>query len=100
MRLPAVIFDLDGTLVDSEPNYYEAGRRLLAQHGVRDFTWERFSRFIGVSTRETIEVLRAEHGLTAPVEELLDGKNRLYVELARQATEAFPQMRAFVETLH
>ncbi|MFI9256122.1 hypothetical protein ACIGT4_00155 [Streptomyces sioyaensis] len=25
-----VIFDLDGTLVDSEPHYYEAGRRLGA----------------------------------------------------------------------
>jgi len=28
----AVIFDLDGTLVDSEPNYYEASRRTLAAY--------------------------------------------------------------------
>ena len=35
----AVIFDLDGTLVDSEPNYYEAGRQTLAEHGVPGFTW-------------------------------------------------------------
>lgn len=32
-----VIFDLDGTLVDSEPNYFEAGRRTLAGQGVTDF---------------------------------------------------------------
>ena len=32
----SVIFDLDGTLVDSEPNYYEAGRRTLAEYGVPD----------------------------------------------------------------
>lgn len=36
-----VIFDLDGTLVDSEPNYFEAGRQVLSEHGVLDFSWQR-----------------------------------------------------------
>lgn len=76
---PHVIFDLDGTLVDSEPNYYEAGRRLLARYGVRDFDWEAHTRFIGIGTRETLTVLRAEYGIDAPVEELLAGKNALYL---------------------
>ncbi|MFI1619550.1 HAD family hydrolase [Streptomyces lydicus] len=94
-----VIFDLDGTLVDSEPNYYEAGRRLLAGYGVADFSWEHHTRFIGIGTRETLEVLRREFGLDAPVEELLAGKNRVYLELARAHTEVFPEMRALVEHL-
>ncbi|MFI6106459.1 HAD family hydrolase [Streptomyces sp. NPDC051310] len=96
----AVVFDLDGTLVDSEPNYYEAGRRLLESHGVTDFSWERHTDFIGIGTRETLEALKEEYGLDAPIEELLAGKNRHYLELARAATEVFPQMRAFVELLH
>ncbi|MFF3751829.1 HAD family hydrolase [Streptomyces sp. NPDC002018] len=99
-RIPAVIFDLDGTLVDSEPNYYEAGRQLLAQHGVTDFTWEHHTRFIGISTRETLEVLRREYAIDAPVDELLAEKNRLYLERVRTSTEVFPQMRTFVERLH
>ncbi|MDX2705739.1 HAD family phosphatase [Streptomyces sp. PA03-6a] len=99
MTLPAVIFDLDGTLVDSEPNYFEAGRRLLSAHGVDDFTWEQHRRFIGIGTKETLETLREEYGLSASVQELLDGKNRLYLELARGATDVFPRMRAFVELL-
>ncbi|MFF7230962.1 HAD-IA family hydrolase [Streptomyces sioyaensis] len=94
-----VIFDLDGTLVDSEPNYYEAGRRLLAGYGVPDFSWEHHTRFIGIGTRETLEILRREFGIEAPVEELLAGKNRLYLELARAHTEVFPEMRALVERL-
>lgn len=97
---PSVIFDLDGTLVDSEPNYYEAGRRLLAEHGVADFSWEHHTRFIGIGTRETLEVLREEYGIEAPVDELLAGKNRHYLELARASTDVFPEMRKFVERLH
>ncbi|WP_369208486.1 HAD family hydrolase [Streptomyces sp. PU-14G] len=97
---PAVVFDLDGTLVDSEPHYYEAGRQLLAAHGVRGFTWEEHSRFIGVGTRETLETLRRVHGLTTPVDELLTEKNRLYLQLARSGTEVFCEMRKLVERLH
>ncbi|MET7617234.1 HAD family phosphatase [Streptomyces sp. NPDC005408] len=99
-RTPSVIFDLDGTLVDSEPNYYEAGRRLLAEHGVTDFSWEHHTRFIGIGTRETLEILRGEYGIEAPVDELLAGKNRNYLELARASTGVFPEMRKFVELLH
>ncbi|MGP3977673.1 HAD family hydrolase [Streptomyces sp. 8N114] len=97
---PAVVFDLDGTLVDSEPHYYEAGRRLLAAHGVTGFTWEDHSRFVGIGTRETLETLRRKHGLTASVDQLLAEKNRLYLELARSGTEVFPEMRKLVERLH
>jgi beta-phosphoglucomutase family hydrolase len=99
-RTTSVIFDLDGTLVDSEPNYYEAGRRLLAEHGVADFSWGHHARFIGIGTRETLETLRGEYGIEAPVEELLAAKNRTYLELARTSTDVFPEMRKFVERLH
>ncbi|MFF5899687.1 HAD family hydrolase [Streptomyces argenteolus] len=97
---PSVLFDLDGTLVDSEPNYYEAGRRLLTRYGVRDFSWEDHTRFIGIGTRETLTVLRAEYGIEAPVDELLAGKNALYLELAGTSTTVFPEMRTLVEQLH
>ncbi|MFJ2115883.1 MULTISPECIES: HAD family hydrolase [unclassified Streptomyces] len=99
-RTPAVIFDLDGTLVDSEPHYYEAGRRLLAQYGVPDFSWEQHSRFIGIGTRETLAALREEYGIDAPLDTLLAEKNRLYLERVRAATEVFPQMRKLVERLY
>ncbi|GAB2825195.1 HAD family hydrolase [Streptomyces daliensis] len=98
--LPAVIFDLDGTLVDSEPNYYEAGRRVLARHGVNGFTWEDHTRFIGIGTRETLATLREEHGIDAPVDTLLAEKNHAYLELARAGTEVFPGMRELVGLLH
>ncbi len=95
----AVVFDLDGTLVDSEPNYYEAGRRTLAEHGVADFTWTDHERYVGISTRETVTRWKSRYGLRASVPELLADKNRRYLELARTATRVYPEMRAFVELL-
>lgn len=95
----SVVFDLDGTLVDSEPNYYEAGRLTLAEYGVPDFSWAEHERYVGISTRETIADWRERYGLRAPVEELLSVKNRHYLGLARASTQEYPEMRAFVELL-
>lgn len=97
---PAVIFDLDGTLVDSEPHYHEAGRQVLARHGVPDFSWEEHTRFIGVGTRETLAELRRAHRIDAPVEQLLAEKNEAYLALARRSMPVFEQMAALVELLH
>ncbi|AZQ32968.1 HAD family phosphatase [Streptomyces cyaneochromogenes] len=95
----SVIFDLDGTLVDSEPNYFEAGRDTLAEHGVPGFTWADHERYVGISTLETVTLWKREYGLRASVDELLAAKNRRYLELARTSTRAYPQMREFVELL-
>ncbi|WP_037672507.1 HAD family hydrolase, partial [Streptomyces afghaniensis] len=95
----SVIFDLDGTLVDSEPNYYEAGRQTLAEHGVTDFSWTDHERYVGISTQETVADWIERYGLRASVEELFTAKNRRYMELARSSTRAYPEMRKFVELL-
>ncbi|WP_330302817.1 MULTISPECIES: HAD family phosphatase [unclassified Streptomyces] len=95
----SVIFDLDGTLVDSEPNYFEAGRQTLAGQGITDFTWADHERYVGISTQETLALWKERYGLSAPLDTLLAEKNRRYLELARAATQVYPEMRKFVELL-
>ncbi|WP_406328049.1 HAD family hydrolase [Streptomyces sp. NBC_00203] len=95
----SVIFDLDGTLVDSEPNYFEAGRQTLTGQGITDFTWADHERYVGISTQETLALWRERYGLSAPLDTLLAEKNRRYLELARAATHVYPEMRKFVELL-
>ncbi|MFD6920822.1 HAD family hydrolase [Streptomyces sp. NPDC059944] len=95
----SVIFDLDGTLVDSEPNYFEAGRQTLAGQGVTDFTWADHERYVGISTRETLALWKDRYGLTAPLDDLLAEKNHRYLELARASTHVYPEMRGLVELL-
>ncbi|MGW6361840.1 HAD family hydrolase [Streptomyces sp. NPDC055092] len=96
----AVVLDLDGTLVDSEPNHFEACRRTLAEHGVPDFTWQEHESYVGISTQETIEILRRKYGIQAPVAAVLTEMNTRYLALARAGTPVYPQMRKFVERLH
>ncbi len=96
----AVVFDLDGTLVDSEPNYFKASLGTLARQGVTDFTWADHETYVGISTLETIGIWKRKYGIDAPDDELLEEMNARYLELARAETHVFPQMRLFVERLH
>ncbi|MFH8737404.1 MULTISPECIES: HAD family hydrolase [unclassified Streptomyces] len=96
----AVVLDLDGTLVDSEPNYFEASRLTLAEHGVPDFTWQEHESYVGISAQETIESLRQKYGIQATVDALLTEMSTRYLALARARTPVYPQMRKLVERLH
>ncbi|MEV5437575.1 HAD family phosphatase [Streptomyces sp. NPDC052682] len=95
----AVIFDLDGTLVDSEPNYYEATRQTLAAHGVRDYTWADNESYVGISNQDATVLWKERFGLSVPAQELLAELYRRYLELARAHTPVYPEMRRFVELL-
>jgi HAD superfamily hydrolase (TIGR01509 family) len=95
----AVIFDLDGTLVDSEPNYYEASRLTLAGHGVPDFTWADNEAYVGIGNRDATRLWKERHGLAVSAEDLLAELNRRYLELARVHTPVYPEMRKLVELL-
>ena len=94
----AVIFDLDGTLVDSEPNYLAAERRLLAEYGV-DFTAPAKERYVGLGTVAMMADLRVRYRIADSVDDMVARKNAYYLDLAAAATPVFPQMRALLELL-
>ncbi len=93
-----IIFDLDGTLIDSEPNYYESDRMLLADYGV-EFSEEMKKKYVGVGNSFMMEDLRRRYNLSDPMEVLLEKKNRYYMDIARRNTQAFPEMKKLVERL-
>lgn len=96
---PAVIFDLDGTLVDSEPLYLAAEQRLLAELGVEDFGPEAKRPYIGLSTRAILAGLAADYGFTEPVDLLAERGVLYYLELVREGLEVFPLMVDFLRLL-
>jgi len=88
MKLDAVIFDLDGTLIDSEPNYWEADRQFVERFGG---TYDEDFRndCVGMGSRNFVLLIKEKFELTQSVEELLDLKNKLYLKVAQGRTKAF-----------
>ncbi|MCK5102722.1 MAG: beta-phosphoglucomutase family hydrolase [Cyclobacteriaceae bacterium] len=60
-RAKALIFDLDGTLVDSMPLHYEAWKDVCAIKGL-SFSEEEFYSLAGVPTDRISEILNERHG--------------------------------------
>ena len=98
-EIKAVIFDLDGTLVDSEPVYLEADKKLFARYGIEIDTAFK-SRYVGRAAWEMLQEVKLMYHLSETVAELVAEKNAIYLELARQKTCVFPEMRKFVRLLH
>lgn len=70
-RLPAaVLWDMDGTLVDTEPAWMQAEADLVTEHGL---TWTAAdaARMIGMPLLGAAEVLIA-HGVDAPAEAIVE----------------------------
>jgi HAD superfamily hydrolase (TIGR01509 family) len=93
-----VVFDLDGTLLDSEPSYYEADRELLARRGI-PFSEEEKRRYIGRGNLEMMEDLRRRHRFPESTAALVEEKNRIYLEIALRRSLVFPEMRRLVALL-
>lgn len=68
--IQAVIFDMDGLLVDSEPVWFTARRELLARHGKR---WSESDqeRMMGVSTATWVEYVTEKLEGAIPPEDVL-----------------------------
>ena len=64
----AVIFDMDGVLLDSEPLHYEAVRLILAEQGV-EFPLEDYFRYLGTTLTSTWDDLCERYPIGMPFEQ-------------------------------
>jgi HAD superfamily hydrolase (TIGR01509 family) len=99
MGYAAMIFDLDGVLVDSEPLGLEAMRRVMARHGVT-YTEAANEQFLGVTTAESCRILKARHGLSASEHELASQYVDNVLELIRAKPRPMPGVPAILAALH
>jgi len=76
----AVIFDFDGTLVDTMPVHYEAYRQAFAAAGI-DLSREDFFGSIGGNARETIPKMLRGRSCSLSIAELHANKKRLVNDL-------------------
>ena len=97
MRAQAVLWDLDGVLVDSTPYHFEAYRRLAADHG-RELTLAEFRDLIGLRNEA---ILRRLFGELAPEEAARRAarKESLFRELIAGNVEGLPGAAELVARL-
>ncbi len=85
MRFAAVIFDMDGVLVDSEPMHLDAMREVLRPYGV-PYTDQANEEFFGFTDLEVFRILRERHGHLPDPGELARGRTQLLVRQTRERT--------------
>src|SRR4051812_16567080 len=78
----ALLLDLDGTLVDSEPKHCEAHRRFLATHGITASDEIIFGN-IGKSDRHFYTTLMQHHGIQAEPEAWMARKTEMLMDIYR-----------------
>jgi pseudouridine-5'-monophosphatase len=91
----AVLFDLDGVLLDTEPLYTEATQSVVAEFG-RKYTWDIKRRIMGGTAEKGAEVVVRELDLPITPAEYLR-RRRLLLEQLFQKTEP---VEGAVELVH
>jgi HAD superfamily hydrolase (TIGR01509 family) len=94
----AVIFDLDGTLIDSEKNYEISDSKILAEFGIT-YTKELRAHLIGRGIDEFVRTLIEDYGITENSAALLALKDERYLAVARTNTRVFPEMLKLLDYL-
>jgi len=88
-RPSALIFDMDGLMIDSERLYFAAEREMAAFYGkeIRD---EQLWPLMGRKPIESLRLLREMLGIGTPPEDLLAWRNRLMLDKMRRDLGAMP----------
>lgn len=79
--IKALVFDMDGTLVDSEPLHYEAWRDTLFNHGVESFPFAEFVDYVGASNEKLARDYIVSDQIDSSLEELVAEKQDIYMGL-------------------
>jgi HAD superfamily hydrolase (TIGR01509 family) len=95
----ALVFDMDGVLVDSEPLHFEAARRILAGHGV-PYTDADNRQFFGLTAAEAFRILRARHALAADASALAQQYAHEVVTLIEAHALPMPGVPDVLQRLH
>lgn len=77
-RIRAVVFDMDGVLIDAKDWHYEALNRALNLFGYNITRVDHLTTFDGLPTRKKLEMLSLERGLPTGLHAFLNDLKQIY----------------------
>lgn len=77
-QIKAVVFDMDGVLIDAKEWHYEALNKALALFGFSISRQEHLSTYDGLPTRKKLEMLSVEKDLPAGLHEFINHMKQIY----------------------
>jgi HAD superfamily hydrolase (TIGR01509 family) len=91
MKIKAILFDLDGVLVDATEWHYEALNRALKLFGYGISRYEHLTTYNGLPTRRKLEMLSLEKGLPRGLHSMLNRIKQKYTqeEILTRCTPVF-----------
>ena len=98
-QVQAIIFDMDGVIVDSEERHERAFLEVVREIGYGDRLDFRFADYIGRSDQVTWADFVARHKPPQPVAELLARKRQRMVDIIRREQPLFVGLLELVEKL-
>ena len=84
--IEALVFDLDGTLVNTELLHYRAWRQVLLEKGVERVTFETYLSFAGTSNERLAGEYISSHSIDKSITQLVLEKQSLYMDLVPEIT--------------
>lgn len=96
--IKAIIFDMDGVLIDTEALKMDAHRRVLESYGVK-LEEKFYLPLIGTTRLNICRKLKARYKLLATPEELALKKVEEYKQIIRRRLEAIPEAVDFLKRL-
>lgn len=88
-RAKGLIFDMDGTVVDSMPVHFLAWKLTAREHGF-EYTEELFYGLAGMPTHKIVPVVNERLGLTLDPEEFSRRKEELFLENLKEVRPIEP----------
>jgi HAD superfamily hydrolase (TIGR01509 family) len=98
-RAEAVIFDMDGVIVDSEPWHERAFLEVLREIGFNERIELRIADYVGRSDRDLWMDFVARYKPAQTLEQLLSRKRSVVIEMLRREQPLFAGLKALVEEL-
>lgn len=84
-KIKAVLFDMDGVLIDAKEWHYDALNRALSLFGMEISRYDHLVTYDGLPTKKKLEMLSLERGLPRALHEFLNELKQIYtVELIHQ----------------